>query len=240
MKRKPQRRSWCGCLRRLSPGKFPSMSENSTYSPVRMPAARLEPHDLDLLLFYDGGETLNRRIAAELEAEGYSPLTSSERAQAFPGRNQAIPLSARRTNRPGNIPAQSSGPNKFETDTSNRAWFCFGHRKIVTGGRNWRPLAGPSRRTVRRGHFFPLRRTQCVAGGNEGRDRIAGVRATGADRGFLSARSTPRSASWHQHWIDHWSRANSFGKETRKLLPYAFGGWSGIVSDWIGRNTLVD
>ncbi len=183
----------------------------------------LEPHDLDLLLFYDGGETLNRRIAADLEAEGYSALDILRKGA---GRFQA--KVRRSLCRPGEridlgiCPHDPSGPNKFGNEHIEQGMVLLWSQE----DRNWRAklaaiLPDPAAGRFERGHFFPLRRlnaslaemkavTELLASGQLALTRIP------------VSQTDPKVSAWHQHWIDHWSRANSFGKETRKLLPYAF------------------
>jgi predicted nucleotidyltransferase len=183
----------------------------------------LEPNDLDLLLFYDGGEALNKRIAAELEAKGHAISDiiqkGARRFQAEVRRSlcrpgQRIDLTIR--------PHDPSGPNKFENEHIQ-------HGKVLLWSqedRNWRAklaaiLPNPAAGRFERGHFFPLRRLNASLAEMEAVTELLSSGQLVLTR-IPVGQIDPKVSARHQHWIDHWSRANRCGKETRKLVPYAF------------------
>lgn len=183
----------------------------------------LEPHDLDLLLFYDGGEALDRRATAELEARGYTIFDIIQKgARRFQAEIR------RSLCRPGEridlaiCQHDPSGPNKFGNEHIQQGKVLLWSQE----DRNWRAklatmLPNSTAGRFERGHFFPLRRlnasltemnavTELLSSGQLVLTRIP------------VSQIDPKISVWHQHWIDHWSRANLFGKETCKLVPYAF------------------
>jgi predicted nucleotidyltransferase len=182
----------------------------------------LEPHDLDLLLFYDGAEALNRRIAAELKAGGYATFDiiqkSARRFQAEVRRSLC---------RPGEridlaiCPHDPSGPNKFGTEHIQQGMVLLWSQE----DHNWRvKLAAiapnPTAGRFEPGHFFPLRRLNASLAEMEAVTELLASGQLVLTRIPVS-QIDPKVSTRHQHWIDHWSKANCLGKETCKLLPYA-------------------
>jgi len=182
-----------------------------------------EPKDLDLLLFYDGDESLRDRIYRDLEAQGFSSLeivrkgaqrflTEIKRSLCRPG--EQIDLGIERHD--------PSGSNRFRNDRIEQ-------EKILLWSQedhDWRtklaavrpdPMAGH----YERGHFFPLRRLHASLV-----EMNAVIELLAADQLVLTKipvdKIDPKISSAHQHWVDHWSACRAFGKNTFKLLTWAF------------------
>ena len=183
----------------------------------------LQPNDLDVLVFYDGGEALTRRITAELEAKGHAIFDiiqkGARRFQAEVRRSLCRP--GERIDL-GICEHDPSGPNKFANEHIQQG-------KVLLWSqddRNWRAKlatiqADPAARRFERGHFFPLRRLNASLAEMEA---VTELLSSGqlVLTSIPVSQIDPKVSAWHQHWIEHWSRANRVGKETRKLVPYAF------------------
>lgn len=181
------------------------------------------PNDLDLLLFYDGGEALNRRITAELEAAGYATFDiiqkGARRFQAEVRRSLCRP--GERIDM-GICQHDPSGPNKFGSKHIQKGMVLLWSQE----DRNWRAklvtmLPDPTAGRFERGHFFPLRRLNASLAEMEAVTELLSSGQLVLTR-IPVGQIDPKVSAWHQHWIDHWSRVNRAGKETRKLVPYAF------------------
>ena len=80
--------------------------------------------------------------------------------------------------------------------------------------------ADPTAGQFERGHFFPLRRLNASLAEMEAVTELLSSGQLVLTRIPVS-QIDPKVGAWHQHWIDHWSTAFRFGKETLKLVPYA-------------------
>jgi len=94
-----------------------------------------EPSDLDLVVFFDGGEALDKRIKVDLEARGCSTFDIIKKgARRF---QAEVRRSLCRLGEPidmGICLHNPSGPNKFGTKHIQQGMVRSGRKKTVIGG----------------------------------------------------------------------------------------------------------